>query len=808
MNRPRPFRQTDPWTHRERGWSEAFAAQSESLLALSNGYMGIRGTLDEGEPAELPGSYLNGCYELRPLHSPDRGYGDPELDQVLVDVTDGTRIRLAVAGEPLDVRTGTVLEHEQALDLRSGLLVRTLRWRSPAGHEVRLRSRRLVSLADRHLAAIEYEVEATERPAELAISSELIAELDPSDRTSDPRSGSPLPPDTLLGELASCEARRGLLVHRTRRSRMLVGAGMDHLLLDGAGHESIEAGGARARWSLTVRSGPGRPLRLAKLLAYHHTPEGEPAELAAALGGSLDLARRLGFEGLAARQRAHLDAVWDSADIVLEGDDEIQHALRYALFQVHTNAAFAAGHAIPAKGLTGPGYNGHTFWDTEIFLLPVLTYCAPELAAEALRWRASTLPKARERARRLGLRGAAFPWRTIGGEECSGYLPAGTAAFHINADIAHAVGRYLEAAEDERFEREAGAPLLVETARLWASLGHHDERRGGRFSIDGVTGPDEYSTLVDNNLYTNLMAQANLRAAADAVERVGADVLGVSAGEVEAWRQAADAITLPYDEELDVHCQDEDFLRHAAFDFASLSPGDYPLFLHVPYFELYRRRVIKQPDLVLAMALHPDAFSAEERRRNLVHYEALTVRDSSLSAGTQAVLAAQVGDVQLAYDYLAEAALLDHQDFARNTRDGLHLAALAGGWLAVIEGLAGTRRRDGGLAFAPRLPDALRRIAFRMSFRGRRLRVEITPKAATYRLEEGPALRIHHWESPLLLEPDAVAEAPIPAPEHPPPLRQPQGKAPRRRRPASGSTSREASAAASPIPAETASKES
>ena len=368
---------------------------------------------------------------------------------------------------------------------------------------------------------------------------------------------------------------------------------------------------------------------------------------------------------------------------------------------------------------------------------------------QALRCRASTLPKARARARRLGLRGAAFPWRTIAGEECSGYLPAGTAAFHINADLAHAVVSYVAATGDERFEREAGAELLVETARLWMSLGYHDERRGGRFSIDGVTGPDEYSVLVDNNLYTNLMAQ----------------------------------MTIPYDPELGIHLQDEDFARHAPFDFEGTPPERYPLLLHVPYFELYRRQVVKQPDLVLAIALHGNAITAEEKRRNLAYYEALTVRDSSLAAGTQTVLAAEVGDVQLAYDYLAEAALLDHHDIHRNTADGLHLAALAGAWHAVIAGLAGARQHGGRLAFAPRLPQPLRRIAFPLAFQRRRLRVEITPDRATYTLVAGTALELEHWGTPLVALPDSPTVAPIPAPVPVPPLRQPPGRAPRRRRP-------------------------
>lgn len=778
--------QTDPWAHREPGWAADQAAVSESLLALSNGYLGVRGTLDEGQPSAAPGTYLNGFYETVPIPYADRGFGDPEQNQVLVPVADGTGIRLVVEGEPLDVRLGTVLEHERVLDLRAGLLERSLLWRSPAGDEIALRTRRLVSLAQRELVAIEYEVRPIERPLALTLHSELAADLRQARTTADPRSGSAPAAGTLIGRLSVAERRRAVLVHQTRRSGHVVAAGMDHLIDAPAGSEEFVSadGDSLARWSLTATADPGQSLRLVKVLAYHWATGGDPQALAADTNRSLDRECALSFDERAASQRAHLDDVWARADIELDGDPEIQHALRYALFQLHQNSAHAGAHAIPAKGLTGTGYDGHTFWDTEIFLLPVLSYCAPHHVEAALRWRASTLPQARAKARRLGLRGAAFPWRTIGGEECSGYLPAGTAAFHISADIAHAVVRYVEATGDLRFEREAGAPLLVETARMWVSLGYHDERRGGRFSIDGVTGPDEYSVLVDNNLYTNLMAQANLRAAADAVERHGHSELGVQAGEVEAWRRAADAIVIPYDAELGVHLQDEDFARHAPLDVKSLAEDSYPLLLHVPYFQLYRHRVVKQPDLVLAMALRPERFALEQKRANFAYYEALTVRDSSLSAGTESVLAAEVGDIQLAYDYLAEAALLDHHDIAHNTADGLHLAALAGGRTAVIEGLAGARQHGGRLSFSPRLPEPLRRIAFPFpfAFRARRLHVTITPEAASYELRSGTELEIEHWGEPLALGDGGPVVVPIPPPGPVPALRQPRGRAPTRRR--------------------------
>ncbi len=452
----------------------------------------------------------------------------------------------------------------------------------------------------------------------------------------------------------------------------------------------------------------------------------------------------MGWDVLVDEQRAYLDEFWDGADVEVDGDAQVQQAVRFSLFHVLQAGARAEGRAIPAKGLTGPGYDGHAFWDTETFVLPVLTYTAPEAVAHALRWRHSTLPMARERAAQLGLAGATFPWRTITGAECSGYWPAGTDAFHIGADIADAVVRYVEVTGDERFERDVGLDLLVETARLWRSLGHHDVQ--GRFRIDGVTGPDEYSAVADNNLYTNLMARHNLASAAEVAERHTdqAHALGVDDGEMATWRDAAATMYIPYDDVLGVHPQAEGFTSHEIWDFAATSADKYPLLLHFPYFDLYRKQVVKQADLVLAMHLRGEAFTDEEKARNFAYYEALTVRDSSLSACTQAVIAAEVGHIGLAGEYLAEAALMDLEDLEHNTRDGLHLAALAGTWIALVSGLAGLRERRGTVGFAPRLPPGMTRLAITLSMRQRRLRVEITPDTTIYRLVDGEPLPILH----------------------------------------------------------------
>src|SRR5438445_248024 len=450
------------------------------------------------------------------------------------------------------------------------------------------------------------------------------------------------------------------------------------------------------------------------------------------------------WDAICADQKAYLDDFWGRADVELEGDGELQQAVRFAMFHVLQSAARAEGRAVPAKGLTGPGYDGHTFWDAETFVLRSLTYTTPSAVRDALTWRQSILPLARDRARVLGLGGATFPWRTIHGEECSGYWPAGTAAFHINADVADACVRYRFATDDESFELEAGLEILIETARLWRVLGHHDLE--GKFRIDGVTGPDEYSALKDNNVYTNLMAQRNMQAAADAVERhpVQAAKLGAGAEDAASWRDAAAAMLIPYDETLEVHPQAEGFTRYQVWDFEHTPPDHYPLLLHYPYFDLYRKQVVKQADLVLALELRGDHFTPEEKARNFDYYEPLTVRDSSLSACTQAVIAAEVGHHDLAFDYLGEAALMDLHDLEHNVRDGVHMGSLAGVWLAAVGGFGGMRDHDGSLSFAPRIPAALEHMVFRVTYRGRNLRVSVGHQEATYVLTEGLPMEVTH----------------------------------------------------------------
>jgi alpha,alpha-trehalose phosphorylase len=771
----------DPWELRETELHLDVLPQSESVFALSNGHVGWRGNLDEGEPHGLPGSYLNGVHELHPLPYAEAGYGYPESGQTVINVTNGKLLRLLVDDEPFDLRYGRLRSHVRTLDLRGGLLHRVCEWTSPAGITVRVRSTRLVSFSQRSVAAIAYEVEPLEEEVRVVVQSELVANEQLPGIGGDPRAAAALE-SPLVPEEDHASGNRLRLVHRTNRSGLRVAAAADHVVQGPeATRTSSESGENVSRLTVTSVVRPGEPLRLEKTVAYGWSSARSLPAVRDQVDAALAAARSTGWDGLVEEQRTFLDDFWARADVEVEGDAEIQQAVRFGLFHVLQAGARAEQRAIPAKGLTGSGYDGHSFWDTETFVLALLMYTSPSSVAEALRWRHDTLPAARARAEQLGLKGAAFPWRTIDGSECSAYWPAGTAAFHVNADIADAVVRYVAVTGDERFERETGLAVLVETARLWHSLGHHDHH--GTFHFDGVTGPDEYSAVADDNVYTNLMAQLNLRAAADIVERHPdeAAAFGVDDEEAALWRDAADAVAIPYNPALGVHEQSAGFTGHQVWDFENTSPDHYPLLLHFPYFDLYRKQVVKQADLVLAMYKCGDAFDHEQKLRNFAYYEQLTVRDSSLSACWQSVMAAEVGHLRLAYDYLGETALMDLADLENNTRDGMHIASLAGTWTALVAGFGGMRHTDGTLDFSPKLPERLTKLAFTVQVLGRRLRVEISDSTATYILVEGGPLEIRHYGVPFTVSRTRPQSREVVLPPSGPEPEQPAGREPMRR---------------------------
>jgi alpha,alpha-trehalose phosphorylase len=780
----------EPWHVREVGLNLDMLAQSESVFALSNGHIGVRGNLDEGDPYGLPGTYLNSFFAKRPLPYAEAGYGYPESGQTVVNVTNGKLIRLLVDDEPFDLRYGRLIRHERTLDLRRGLLDREVEWASPSGQVVRVRSRRLVSLTQRAIVAIRYQVEAVDAPVRVVVQSELVANEEVPQQSNDPRVAAALR-HPLDAEEHSNNGNRSSLIHCSQASGLRMAAAVDHVIggdVEPDSHTYVEADWSRT--TIGTRLEPGQRLAVTKLIAYGWSSQRSLPALRDQVDAALSAALHTGWDSLVAEQEAYVEEFWDGADVELDGDDSVQQAVRFGLFHVLQAGARAEQRAIPAKGLTGPGYDGHAFWDTESYVLPVLIATAPAAAGDALRWRHSTMDLAVQRAETLHLKGAAFPWRTIRGQECSAYWPAGTGAFHVNADIALAAVRYVDWTGDEDFDRTCALPLLVQTARLWSSLGYVGD--DDQFHLDGITGPDEYSAIVDDNTYTNLMAARNLRYAADAAERwpAEADELTVTPEEIDQWRGAADSMAVPYDEARGIPEQDRGFTRHERWDFAeTVRTGGYPLLLHEPYFQIYRRQVVKQADLVLAMHWCGDSFTLEEKARAFAYYEELTVRDSSLSACSQAVIAAEVGHLDLAHDYLCEAAQMDLRDLEHNTRDGVHVASLAGAWLGLVCGYGGMRDHAGRLSFAPRLPAVISRLGFSVRWRNAKLRVHITQEQASYALDDGSetVLELRHHGQPFAVSHHQPVTLDIPpmTPLTPRPS-QPEGRAPEKAAEVSG----------------------
>ncbi len=741
----------------------------ESVFALGNGYLGVRGTHDEGAGAHDPGVVLNGFHETWPIEYPEDAYGLARTGQTIVNATDGSIVRLTVDGEPFDVRTAEVLRYERVLDMRTGVLRREVEFRTGTGRRVLVRSRRLVSLADRHLTAIEYQVIARDGAVAVELSSELVTHA-PEQTGDDPRRGKGFAEKVLVPVAAGAGGTRAVLELATRHSGLRLAVGMEHRV-EGARTLSATVEDDRAELAVTASLDAGEMLVLTKYVAHHWAPEASAGDLGRRVKRTLDRAAGAGF---AAVERSHSRRVaqfWRRSDVRIDGAPGVQQAVRFNLFQLMQATARGEGLGVAAKGVTGHGYEGHYFWDTEIYVVPFLIHTNPRWAKQVLEFRVSMLDAARKRASEIGHGGAAYPWRTINGDEASAWYAAGTAQYHISADIAYAIRHYLWVAGDLDFALGPGAEVLIETARLWMELGFFSERRGGAFCINGVTGPDEYTTVVDNNAYTNLMARENLEGAArvidwlqgqdpEAHERLVSS-LGVTPEEVAGWRRAAALMYVPRHEELGIVLQDENFLSRRRWDFENTPDDRYPLLLHYHPLELYRHQVIKQADVVLATYLLDRAFTEEETRRTFDYYDPLTTGDSTLSAAVQSVVASAVGHADAAMDYFLESLSVDLLDAHGNTRDGIHVASAGGTWLALVAGFGGLRDFDGELRFHPRLPAEWTRLRFRVEVRGQLIEVDMTPRATSYELVKGNGLLVQHFGQEFRLGPGAPVVRPV-----------------------------------------------
>jgi alpha,alpha-trehalose phosphorylase len=756
----------DEWNVVEKRYHPEFLAQLETMMALGNGYLGMRGCPEEGAPVAENTTLINGFYETHPIVYGETAYGFAKIGQTICNVADSKIIKLFVDDEPFLIPQAEILSYDRRLNMQSGTLDREIIWHTPTGKQVSVRSRRLISFVNRHVAAISYSVSVLNSEASLVISSEIaVNESVLRTRSDDPRLPKAFEGRVLHYQSGYGKELRILQCHSTSKSRLMVVCGIDHVLETDCLHTSKTVQREDfGQVAFMVAAKPGRAVNLTKWMVYHSSAAATDLELCGRAEWTLDRMMNEGFQPFLDAQEKYMDDFWRRSDVrvrdirevrIKRSTVEIQQAIRFNLFHILQASARAESAGIPAKGLTGQAYEGHYFWDTEIYLLPFLVYTSPQIARNILRVRYEMLDQARARARELNHRGAAFPWRTISGEEASAYYAAGTAQYHINADIAYALRKYVNATGDQRFLCDCGAEILVETARFWLSLGFYSDKKDGKFCINSVTGPDEYNTVVNNNAYTNLMARENLRYAADTVEYLRINEpeahkalllkAGLDPSEPEAWLRAAESVYIPYDENLGIVPQDDSFLERERWDFANTPPDHYPLLLFYHPLDIYRKQVIKQADVVLAMFLLGDLFSPEAKRHNFEYYDPLTTGDSSLSSCIEAIIATQIGDTEKAIKYGMAALLMDLADFGGNVKDGCHIASMGGTWMMLIYGLGGLRDHDGTLSFWPqRAPEDNAILRFPLTYRGQTLEVEIGPGQAQYTLRQGQAMVIRH----------------------------------------------------------------
>ncbi|HYE83145.1 MAG TPA: glycosyl hydrolase family 65 protein [Clostridia bacterium] len=762
----KPYYRLNEWEIIEDSFSLDRNFHNETIFSVGNGFIGIRGTFEEGleDKAGLgaEGTFLNGVYEEGIIRYGEIAYGFPEKNQTMINVANGKKIMLYLEDELFSMQTGQLTDYKRSVNMKEGILKRSLLWQSPKGRRIKLETERIACLQRRNLAVIKYKVTPINFDGKIKIVSEIDGNIKHSLNEKDPRIGSGLEEGAFYTVDTLIEADTSVLLQKTKRTEITVACVARGILKTQCSYktrEYIKEDGVGLEYHLEGKM--GQEIDYIKYVVYDASHEAQEIILEHALDILKDAAGQ-GYDRLKKEQSDFLLDYWDKSDIEIKGDMRLQQAIRFNLFHLLQSVGRDGKTNISAKGLTGEGYEGHYFWDTEMFVLPAFLYSKPDISRKLLEYRYSTLDKARARAREMShKKGALFPWRTINGEECSGYFPAGTAQYHINADIAHAIKSYMEATRDYEFLLLYGAEILFETARLWSDLGFYNSEKGGRFCINCVTGPDEYTAIVNNNFYTNLMAKENLEYAYNTAvwmkqnhqpdyERL-ASRIGLDMEEIVLWEIAACNMYLPYNEKHGIHSQDDSFLDKEVWDFGNVPKENYPLLLHYHPLVIYRYQVCKQADVVLALFLLGHKFTPEQKRRDYDYYEKVTTHDSSLSACIFSIVANDIGYHERAYDYFIKTARMDLDDYQGNTHHGVHTANMAGSWMGIVNGFAGMRTYDDVLSFQPYIHPSWEEYSFKITYRGSVIKLTVNSKATTYQLIQGKELKITHFGKSFLL---------------------------------------------------------
>ncbi|MFJ7826569.1 glycoside hydrolase family 65 protein [Psychrobacillus sp. NPDC096623] len=723
----------------------------ESLLSIGNGYLGIRGNFEEGYKStfgSIRGTYINAFHDETEIQYGEKLHAFPHFQQKILNVIDAQTINIYIDEEQFSLFEGEVLHLERNMHMNAGYVERIVHWKSPKGKEVKIHFKRLISFTTKELFAMEVNIVPLSNIQLVQIVSVVDGNVSNFVDKNDPRVASGHAKRLHIVDVRKDE-NFSIVKNRTYATQLEVACvTRSRIDLDEYEYESKVTDNNVEE---TYFCKGNKPIHFTKYNVYTDTLRHGNGVIEEALFVQQQLTGT-SFEDLLLQQKGYLDKFWSTADVKINGDSSLQEGIRFNLFQLLQSVGKDPVSNIAAKGLSGEGYEGHYFWDTEIYIFPVFVMTNPELAKNLLIQRYSILDSARARAKEMGhKKGALFPWRTITGPESSAFFPAGTAQYHISADIAYSYIQYYLVTQDDAFLMDNMAELLFETARLWIDTGH---MKDGQFKIDSVTGPDEYTCIVNNNYYTNVMAKHNLLWAAKAYYLLKEkdskvlselrDRLQLTVLEVSEWIDAGEKMYLPYDEKHKINAQDDSFLQKDRWDLENTPKEKFPLLLNYHPLTLYRYQVCKQADTVLAHFLLEDEQDLETMNNSYNYYEQITTHDSSLSSCIFSVMASKLGDKAKAYEYFRNTARLDLENTHGNTKDGLHMANMGGTWLAIVYGFAGLRVKESGLSLAPSLPDHWESLEFQLQYQNRTINIQMERNTVTYSLVEGESLTISH----------------------------------------------------------------
>lgn len=741
------------WLVEETGFDADNASVSETLLTVGNGYHCVRGSFEEGHKGERSGFFLSGVYDQ----------SDATVIH-MVNVTNWLAASIFIEGEKLDLLTSTVIDHRRVLDMQTGLLQRRTVFEDSHGRQTEVKTLRFASFANQHLVGERIQITALNHDSAIEIVSTLDGERDNLDCmpafTDRPKPHPEVKWDKwaksrhLETTARHADASGSYLEVRTLETDITIGMA-SAVVCEGASSVTGRTAYQSASQTLQGQLSQGQTLTFDKTVCIYTSRDEGASNVRKACEAGLKDGLDQTLDGLVQESVAAWRAKWEASDIVVSGDDAATHAARFNIYHLLITANENDPRAnIGAKSMSGEGYRGHVFWDTEVFMLPFYIYTQPETARALLLYRYNTMKGAMENARSNGFEGAQYPWESAdsGVETTPKWthdgvhrIWTGEEEIHITACVAYGIMTYVTATGDWDFMLSHGAEILYETSRYWISRLEHNADED-RFELTTVIGPDEFHEHVDNNTFTNALAQWHLQCAARIFERYGesddpryramVERLGISASDAQTWQNTAEKIYIPRDESSTLVEQFSGYFKLEDIPITQWDENDMPLYPEGhDHFSLNASMLLKQPDVIMLMYMLPDAFNDEEKRENFAFYEARTMHKSSLSPAIHAIMGVEVGDYSRAHRYFERSAFVDLVNNQGNTEDGMHIASAGGTWQALVCGFGGFRVKNGQMSFKPWLPEGWDALEFKLQWKGGVVSVKVSQTACHLRMD-------------------------------------------------------------------------